>query len=234
MRSLIIIAFSLVTQSSFIYASDLNIDAQIEKIRQAPESLRYQLVNELKRQIAQMNANEQARAIAQYQEETLNAQQTDSIDNSNIANQANQEVIKNQLQQEQEHQLIVPPIETIKDSTDSAMDKILPDQNPTNPLPQDNQPNYSDPKNNIPDVINGDTTQSNPIKNPVEDVRDDVKEQIQNPIDNIRDDIQTPIQNPVENIKDNIQEEIEQPEIVKEIPKRTKPSIPTTPSNGRF
>ena len=256
MRLSIITIFLLFTQSSFIYASDINIDAQIEKIRQAPQSQRFQLVNELKQQIAQMNANEQARSIAKFQEETLNAQQTEPINEPNIANQANQEVIKNQLQQEQEHQIIIPPVENIEDSVNNTIDKVLPNQNPIKTIPkdniQDNQPNYNDQKND-------DVKQSNPIQNPVEEITDNIQPPIQNPVEDIKDNVKEQIQNPAEDITDNIQQpiqnpaediqkEIQQPEVIKDIPKQTdpnnnqqqpkptiqKPSIPTNPSKRRF
>ena len=245
MRLSIITAFLLIVHGSIIHASEINIDAQIEMIRQAPQSQRYQLVNELKQQIAQMNANQQARAIAKYQEETLNAQQTMDPNPENIVNQANQQVIKNQIQQEQEHQIIIPTVENAQENINNPIEKVIPEQKhqnptlqepantPTDSMPIDNtpetQPDFSDAKDtfipehgdsdNIPDIVD---------QNPVKDISDDVKEQFPNPIqdgeDNVREKIQQPVQDITDNIKENIPNtDIQQPEVTKDIPKDINP-----------
>ena len=104
MKLSIIALLLLFGQTLVLQASEVDIDAQIAKIEQASEEERFRLVNALKRQIAQMNANQQARAIAQYQQETLQIQQQTDL--------ANEMVINNQMQKEQERQTIVPPITT--------------------------------------------------------------------------------------------------------------------------
>lgn len=96
---------------SWLHASD--IDAQIAKIQKASPAERYKLVNQLKEQIAHLNALEQARSIAKYQESSLGAQQQ--------AIHANQLSIEETSRKEQTHDLFVPKT------------KILPKLNPTYP-----------------------------------------------------------------------------------------------------
>ena len=84
----------------FLLADTMSIDMQIQKIKNAPEKERFMLVNELKRQIAQMHALEQARAVSKYQQETLSIQQ-----NANIANTIQRE---NQTAHQQQIEVVVP------------------------------------------------------------------------------------------------------------------------------
>lgn len=47
-----------------------DVDAQIEEIQRAPAQERYRLMNQFKRQLAEMNEEERAAAIAKLQEQT--------------------------------------------------------------------------------------------------------------------------------------------------------------------
>jgi hypothetical protein len=126
MRLSTITILLLLNQTVFAGSETSSIDAQIAKIKNAPASERYLLVNELKKQIAQMNALQQAKAVTRYQEESLKAQQ-----NAQIANDIHN---INQINLEQQQQIITPVI----DKPTRVIPLSLPnhtDQKPENPAP---------------------------------------------------------------------------------------------------
>ncbi len=132
--------------ASWLYASD--IDAQIAKIQQASPQERYKLVNQLKEQIAHLNALEQARSISKYQESSLNHQEQQAI-------QANQLSIEETLKRQQTDNIFVPQNEILPKTTP----KILPLSYPTKqatpkeidvptPQPTFDKPDYEAPASN--------------------------------------------------------------------------------------
>jgi hypothetical protein len=122
---LLFVSILLFTQHSFLLATE-SIDAQIAKIQQASESERFRLVNKLKKQIATMNANQQARAIAKYQEQSLYIEQQ--------ANMANQIFHNNQNQQTQDREVVTPQIPI--DKPNRKPQKVpTPTQKPNIPTP---------------------------------------------------------------------------------------------------
>ncbi len=130
----------LFSQAILLQAESNNIDIQIDKIKNAPEEQRYMLVNELKKQIAKMNALQQARAVSRYQEESLRAQQN--------ANMANELQTINQINQEQERQLIVPTIDEpiVKHVPVNPEENFkLYDESSFNPVPE-----YDSSKESVP------------------------------------------------------------------------------------
>ena len=139
-----------------IFAND--IDAKIAQIKSATESQRYILVNELKKQIAQMNALEQARAVTRYQEESLKAQQT-----ANIANDIH---TINQIHQQQDQQIIVPVVDKpIKPLNIPGGNKIPTPVTKPNNTPQPTIPNPAQP------IIKPNTQPSTPqIQTPIKPV----------------------------------------------------------------
>ena len=128
MRLSTITILLLLNQTVFAGSETSSIDAQIAKIKNAPASERYLLVNELKKQIAQMNALEQAKAVTKYQEESLKAQQ-----NAQIANDI-QSI--NQMHHEQEQQIITPVIDK-PESIILPLNKPL--HNDQTPIPSNEQ-----------------------------------------------------------------------------------------------
>ncbi len=102
-----------------------SLDAQIERIKHAPESERYLLVNELKKKIAKLNTLQQAREIAKYQEESLRQRQ--------YVDFANNIQILDQIHKQQNHQIIVPPIEAkekgVLPTSKPSESPILPEKN---------------------------------------------------------------------------------------------------------
>ncbi len=162
-------------QGYLFCGSDLSIDEQIQKIREAPPSQRYILVNELKKQIAQMNALEQARAIEQYQEESIKAQHqvgpTSPSPQGNIeiftspqpgiAQEANSQNLNNQILHEQEHNVIVPPIKDIQNDIKDHQEEL---------------------EQNLPQKASPDIDKETPIKTPSVP-SDEIQKDIQNPKD---------------------------------------------------
>jgi outer membrane biosynthesis protein TonB len=123
MKLSIIVIILLLGQGVFVQAKESDIDAQIERIQNASESERYLLVNELKKQIAQMNALQQARAISRYQENSLKIEQ-----NVNVANQI---MIDEQEKQIQEQQIIIPAVKKIDPIVPSTIPDIEVKNTPT-------------------------------------------------------------------------------------------------------
>jgi len=115
--------------SSVLLVADMSIDAQIKKIKQASPQERYKLVNQLKEQIARMNALQQAHSISKYQEESLKAQHRAPI--------ANQILFQEQLRQHEVDKSIVPPVKELPAS------KLKPTSMPAKIVPAP-QPSYHD------------------------------------------------------------------------------------------
>ncbi len=143
----------LLLATAWIDASD--IDAQIAKIQHASPQERYKLVNQLKKQIANLNALEQARSIKSYQQSTQEIQQQ--------ALQATQQTMQEALQKEQSNTLFIPskstppdiiphPTPTIPNTPPSTQPAPIKNTTPTYTAPQYQPPipSQETPKDAIP------------------------------------------------------------------------------------
>jgi hypothetical protein len=71
MKLSIIIILLFFSQTISLQADEIDIDKQISRIKQVSDEEKCKLINMLKQQIAQIHANQQAKAVARYQEEIL-------------------------------------------------------------------------------------------------------------------------------------------------------------------